>query len=50
MNYTVKSQQYVGTLIGPHGELVGEFIRYQDAHNEIMDLQLQIERLKANQK
>lgn len=30
---------YVGTLLGPHGTLVGRWIRYEDFHNLHPELQ-----------
>ena len=34
---------YTGTLIGPHGEMVGQFVKFQDAHNIAVQVQLLLE-------
>ncbi len=36
---------YTGTLEGPHGTLVGQFVRMQDAHNVAQQVQLLLEGL-----
>jgi hypothetical protein len=42
----MSAKQYVGTLIGPEGQRVGQYVDWGDHHNEVQRLRLEVEQLR----